>query len=133
MDFRISSVRGTTMTPSSDDQTLFRLSELPKYIPNGRTGRPRHVTTVYRYALRGVRGIRLRTVRLPDGLYTTFEAWNQFVRELTASDEPPLMPSECGSTRAKRHQAVEAEIRRLSRQIRKPSTRTGMHNRDDPK
>jgi hypothetical protein len=117
------------MAFSGDEETLLRLSELPKYIPRGRTGQLRHVSTVYRYALRGVRGVRLRTVRLPDGLYTTFEAWNQFVRELTATNEPrPTVSTSVPPSQAKRHQAVEAEIQRLSKAIRKPTARTEQPN-----
>jgi len=95
-----------------DAYELIPLSQLAKHIPPARDGKQRHKSSVYRYALRGVRGIKLKTTQLPDGLYTTLRDWKRFVRKLTAarcgaSAGTPLMP-----TRARTHQqnAIEHEI-----------------------
>lgn len=92
--------------------SLIRLSSLPRHIPPSRGSKPRHVSTVYRYVLRGVRGIRLDAWRLPDGLYTSLSAWERFVERLTAAGPAgPALPSETPTqANPKRQNLVESEI-----------------------
>src|SRR5690349_15454699 len=69
------------------------LGELSRYIPPCRSGSRRHRSAIYRYALKGVRGVKLACVRLPDGLYTTLASWDDFVRRLTeATVQQPSSP-----------------------------------------
>jgi hypothetical protein len=98
---------------------LIPLSELPKHIPPSRNGKRRHKSSVYRYAKRGVRGIKLEVRQLPDGLYTTMLAWERFIGRLTAA--------RCGSsvgtsppprTQTKRQSAVEKEIEAVRASLR---------------
>jgi hypothetical protein len=114
------------MAPSLPQQGLFRLSALPKYIPPGRNGKRRHASAAYRYAKHGVRGIRLKTWSLPDGLYTTLGAWEEFVLALTAARDPDIAKPLSVPPRSQeaRHRAVEAEIERvresIHRRLRQP-------------
>lgn len=73
------SVRGLHMLDLASED-LFPLTDTAN-IP----GRP-HPTTVGRWATRGVRGIRLETVRIGGRLYTSAEAVQRFVAALTATD-----------------------------------------------
>ena len=102
--------------PRPDRDELIPLSQLVKYIPPSARGRRRHASTVYRYALRGVRGFRLETQQLPDGRYTTLGAWDRFVERLSAGQVMGSGPAP--AERGKKQSAVEAEIERVRATIR---------------
>jgi hypothetical protein len=58
-----------------------------------KTGKPGHISGMYRHALRGARAadgsrIRLETVRTPSGLRTSREAIQRFIAALTNPDNP---------------------------------------------
>jgi hypothetical protein len=63
-------------------ETLIRISQVPKLFPlkdkGGRVG----VSSVYRWVQRGVRGIRLETIRAPWGQMTSVEAVERFIVRL---------------------------------------------------
>ncbi len=113
-------------TPQSNAQgvertTLVPFSKLRKFIPNGRNGKPRHVSTIFRYHKKGIKGVRLAATRLPDGLYTTLADWDRFVEELTALGlDPKEKHQSLPRTRSRhhRHDTVESEIERIRGTIR---------------
>ena len=110
-------VSGRERVPESDE--FIPLSQLAKYIPFGRNGRKRHVSSIYRYAKRGVRGIRLLTWHLPDGQYTTLAAWKEFVEKLSSASQPnPLPQSDSIDTISTQQKSVEAAIDIVRRSIR---------------
>lgn len=94
------------------DRPWIKLSNLPKYIPPGRNGKPRHKSSVYRYHLTGKGGIRLVAKQLPDGLYTTLREWRRFVRRLTAAkgNNKTIVLPQTIRKENKRQNAVEQEI-----------------------
>jgi hypothetical protein len=104
------------ITPS----TPIPLSKLSKFIPPGRKGKRRHAATIYRYAQRGVRGIRLLTMQLPDGLYTTLAWWHEFVDQLTAAlGRPQVGPQEqAPRANSQRQNTVEKEISEVRASLR---------------
>ena len=61
------------------------LSEAAKIIP----GRP-HQSTIWRWAIRGVRGVKLETIQAGKRRFTTKEAIDQFLAELNTSDAERL-------------------------------------------
>ena len=68
---------------------LIPLRAAARLFPSSRgNGRPVHVATVFRWALRGVRGKRLATVIVGGARYTTRSAVLVWIRELN-SDAPP--------------------------------------------
>jgi hypothetical protein len=66
-------------------EELLTLAQAARLRPPGRNGRPQHVSTVYRYALKGFRGVRLEVVRLGGSLYTSRQALQRFAERLTAT------------------------------------------------
>jgi hypothetical protein len=103
------------------------LSKLNRYVETGPSGKRRHVSTFYRYATRGVLGIRLKTWRFPDGLRTTISAWYEFIEQLTAAvnrhpDERKVPPTRAS---AKRQNLIEMEIEKVRALIGRKATRTG--------
>lgn len=74
-------------------ECCFPLSEAPGHLPRGRRGRRIHISTTFRWAQRGLRGVRLETIRIGGALYTSDEALQRFAEQLTrlggvGGDEP---------------------------------------------
>lgn len=111
-----------TVNPISfpDSKKLIRLADLPKHITPGRGGKRRHASAVYRYAERGVRGILLETWQLPDAKYTTLDAWDNFVRRLTAArKQPEVAASKTLPVHENRQRKIEVEIENVRATLRK--------------
>ncbi|MBI2808657.1 MAG: hypothetical protein HYX68_27020 [Planctomycetes bacterium] len=103
--------------------SLIRLADMPNHVPPGRNGKKRHKTTIFRYATRGVAGVRLEVWRLPDGWYSSREAWDRFVEQLTAARRTgPSTPRVLSPTAAKRQNSVEAEIEAVRASIGRQAT-----------
>ena len=64
----------------SDD--VLRLSEASKILPRGRHGKKIHVSTLWRWSSRGVRGVKLETVRMGGLIYTSKQALQRFFGQL---------------------------------------------------
>jgi hypothetical protein len=64
-------------------ESCFRLAEAPKHLPPGRSGKRIHVSTVFRWAQRGIRGVTLETVRVGGAMFTSTEAIQRFCRRVT--------------------------------------------------
>src|SRR5947209_7716283 len=102
------------------------LSKLNRYVEPGPSGKRRHVSTFYRYATRGVLGIRLKTVRFPEGLRATIRAWYEFVEQLTAAaSRHPDQTKTTHRPSTKRQSSVEAEIEAVRASIGRKSAGTG--------
>jgi hypothetical protein len=103
------------------------LSKLNRHVEPGPSGKLRHVSAFYRYATRGVRGIRLKTWRFPDGLRTTIPAWYEFIERLTGAMSRQAEEKKVTTTRAatRRQSLVEAEIEEVRASIGRKATRTG--------
>lgn len=65
-------------------ETVFRLAEAPRYLPRGKSGKSVHISTVFRWAQRGVRGVKLETIRIGGALHTSTRALQRFAEDLTA-------------------------------------------------
>jgi hypothetical protein len=86
-------------------ERLISLRDAIKLLPPGRGGRPIHVASMYRWVSRGVRQIRLESVRIGGTVYTSREALERFTIRLTAiaavpdaspSPSSPSSPSSMG-------------------------------------
>src|SRR5262245_44002875 len=66
-------------------ERLFALSDraLIRDLPRRRRGRRPHVSTLYRWAMRGLRGVRLETICVGGTLCTSREAVLRFFEALT--------------------------------------------------
>lgn len=91
-------------------ERLIRLADVPSlaWLPARRNGARLGLSTVHRWAATGIRGHRLRTVRVGAALSTT-EAWlMEFFEQLAGDGSAPVIASH-----AKRKQ----EIRRAERAL----------------
>lgn len=71
-------------------ERLIALSRAGEHLPMRSTGRPVHVTTIYRWCTAGVRGVTLDSVAIGGCTYTSVEAIQRFAERLS---ERPLAHS----------------------------------------
>jgi hypothetical protein len=57
---------------------LIAIGEVPKHIPCRPNGKRIHISAVYRWVQRGVRGVQLESIRLGGTAYTSTEALQRF-------------------------------------------------------
>ena len=91
-------------------ESLMTLAAAARTLP-GRTGRGLHAATVWRWSLRGVRGVCLETVMIGGIRYTSREALERFIAATTsaAKGATPIF-----RTSAQRLRAIEAAERELA-------------------
>jgi hypothetical protein len=110
---------------TDEGSALVRLSDMPKHIQAGRNGRKRHTSTIYRYIFRGIGGVKLEAWRLPDGWYSSRDAWARFIDRLTVAGRGAPQPSRVQSAApAKRQRSVEAEIEAVRTSIKRRAGKT---------
>ena len=91
-------------------ETVVSLTDAAKALPKIDGKRP-HVTTIWRWAMRGLRGVRLAHGRLGNRVVTSVEALNRFSNELAALDaqEAKVRPSLQTKPAARRRQVQAAK------------------------
>ena len=89
-------------------EELVRLSDVPKHLPRNRNGKKVGTSTVYRWATKGVRGIRLEWWQLPSGRVTSLEAVTRFLRALT-EQRLSADPTQFQTPRRRTRRAQKAE------------------------
>ena len=96
-------------------EELLSLTDAAKALPPIDGKRP-HISTIWRWCRRGVRGVRLEYVRLGHRVCTTREALGRFAQRLADADEKPVAKT---STTPKRRTAKQRErdIARASREL----------------
>ena len=92
-------------------ESLISLHEIPQRLPPRRSGRPVHMSTVYRWIQRGVRGVRLEAVRIGGILSTSREALQRFAEQLSGELDLPAVSSR--SERQLREIQLDSVHRRL--------------------
>jgi len=90
------------------EETVICLSEAPRHLPR-RDGRAFSLATVYRWSLKGCRGVRLETLQIGGRRHTSMEALQRFAEQLTSGQktpEPVIIP-------IRREREIEAAEREL--------------------
>lgn len=102
-----------------ENESILSLTEATKVLPSIDGRRP-HVSTLWRWAMKGIRGgVRLETARLGRRVITSKEALQRFIVALSEAPEPqPAPPQPCSSlpkprSEAQRHHDVEQAKARL--------------------
>ncbi len=88
-------------------EQLLSLAEAARTIP----GQP-HIATLHRWRLRGIRGIKLRTVKAGGRRFVSQEALAEFFCQTTAAADGKPAPVR---TSKRRQRAIEAAERELDR------------------
>jgi hypothetical protein len=84
---------------------LLTFSQAAKRLP----GRP-HSSTIWRWHMRGVRGIRLETVLIGGRRYTSVDALQLFVEQTTASADGTPVPSRTSGQRRRAIAAAKQDL-----------------------
>jgi len=66
-----------------DQESMIRISEVPKLLPPRSTGKRIHISAVYRWTQRGIRGVKLESVKIGGTTYTSKEALQRFAERLS--------------------------------------------------
>ncbi|MEZ6126637.1 MAG: DUF1580 domain-containing protein [Planctomycetaceae bacterium] len=75
------------MTIDVNEETIITFSQLARSLPCRRNHRPVHVATIHRWRSRGLKGIRLESVKVGGAWHTSQEAFARFTARLTAHAE----------------------------------------------
>ena len=90
-----------------ENEQLISLREVPKLLPARGNGKRIHISAVYRWAQRGVRGTRLEVIRVGGTTYTSREALQRFASPPDAPFEPTTPNSPA------RQQQIDRALHRL--------------------
>jgi len=93
------------------EEELLTLREAVTKLPRRRRGRKPHVSTLWRWATRGLRGVRLEVIRVGGTLCTSREALQRFCEKLTEQQEAARTTS-ARKSREKGIADAEAELSR---------------------
>ena len=97
------------MIDFSSEQVI-SLAHAPKHLPARRAGKRPNVSTIYRWAQHGCKGIVLETVQVGGTKCTSIEALQRFFDRLTDPTLP--VPSPTSKTRERSIQAAEQDLAR---------------------
>jgi hypothetical protein len=89
-------------------ETLLSLTDVAKSLP----GRP-HVSTLHRWRMRGIRGIKLETTKLGGKRLTSREALQRFADRTTAAASGEPTPVRTPAQRAREIAQAERECERM--------------------
>jgi hypothetical protein len=86
-------------------ETLIKFGKAPKAVP----GRP-HISTLHRWRLRGVRGVKLETCLVGGRRFTSIEAIDRFIAATTAAANGEAPPTRTPSQRKRAIERAEREL-----------------------
>lgn len=93
---------------------LISIRDVPRHLPPRPTGRLVHISAVYRWILRGVRGVRLESIKVGGTAYTSQEALQRFGDRLSeARLNPSLTPTPTTATRRKQIDQATREVQAI--------------------
>jgi hypothetical protein len=73
------------MAININTESVITLAQAAALLPHLRRGKPPHVASLYRWATRGLRGVRLETLRVGGTVCTSKEALQRFFQALNAT------------------------------------------------
>ncbi len=90
------------------EEKMIALRDVPRHLPARPNGKRIHVSAIYRWSFRGLRGVVLDTVRVGGTQYTSEEALQRFAEALSAARLNPAPPVPV-PTRKRQRQVERAE------------------------
>ena len=92
-------------------ENLLLIREVPRRLPHRPTGRPVHISAVYRWMQPGIRGVRLEAIKIGGLTYTSIEALQRFFNRLSpAPGELPTPVQPSARPRQRRVGKVDQEV-----------------------
>lgn len=99
-----------------EHENLIPIRDVPRQIPPRRSGRRVHVSAVYRWIGRGLRGAKLEAIKIGGTTYTSLEALQRFGERLGAN--PVDRPSADVATPRARQREIEQAARAVEKELR---------------
>ena len=90
------------------EEKMIAVRDVPRHLPARPNGKRIHVSAVYRWSFRGLRGVVLETIRFGGTLYTSEEALQRFAEALSAARLNAAPPAPV-PTRTRQRQVERAE------------------------
>ena len=95
-------------------EDLIPIRDVPKLLPPRPNGKRVHISAVYRWILRGVRGVCLESIRVGGTSYTSVEALQRFADRLSSGHHTDSATSiATTTTRRKQIERAEREVRAI--------------------
>jgi Protein of unknown function (DUF1580) len=100
-------------------ETLLTLTDAAAGLPRRRGGKRVNVATVYRWAARGCRGVRLETIQIGGTKCTSLEALQRFFERLSDPDQNsslkggPVPRPQSDARRQRDSEAIERQLEQL--------------------
>jgi hypothetical protein len=91
-------------------ENVLSLTEATEHLPHRRGGRAVHVATLYRWAQRGVRGIRLEVLQCGGTKVTSLEALQRFFERLSAGATGDAQPVRTAKQRQRASNKANDEL-----------------------
>ena len=92
------------------EETLIPLREAPKHLPSRPNGKRIHISACYRWIGRGVRGVRLESIKIGGTTYTSKEALQRFADQSSAQQH---VLTSFGSITKSRQKQIEDATREV--------------------
>lgn len=89
-------------------ERVMTLAQATKHLPRRRRGKKPHASTIYRWAMNGVHGVRLEVIRVGGSLCTSLEALQRFCERCTDPSNRP--PSSTSKSREREIKKAEREL-----------------------
>ena len=90
-------------------ERILTLTEAAGYVPGRKPGKKAHVSTLHRWAQRGVNGIRLETQKLGGVVVTSLEALQRFSERCTNGEGESEGAVTVRTSRARKRAIAKAE------------------------
>ena len=90
-------------------ETVVSLTEATRHLPRRRRGKRPNVATVYRWAQRGCKGVRLEIVQVGGTKCTSLEALQRFCNRLTEPEATTPLEATAERSRRRQHDIECAE------------------------
>jgi len=92
-----------------NEEQLLTLEEVTKRLP-GRDGKRLHISSVFRWAQKGVAGVRLEVVKVGGRTYTTEESLQRFADQVTAARNGNPIPTATRTSAQRRRASERADL-----------------------
>ena len=93
-------------------EELLLIRDVPGFLPPRPNGKRVHVSAIYRWLAKGVRGMKLEAIKLGGSTYTSREALQRFAERQSRPAESTALEPACGLARQREIERAEREARR---------------------
>ena len=99
-------------------EQLIPIRDVPKRLPPRTSGKRLHISAVYRWIQRGVRGVRLESIKLGGTTYTTVEALQRFSNNLSSGVDMTVQSQPTARARQRQIDRASQEVDSILRPSR---------------